>query len=109
NSGDMGNAHSEYIGPLTESGVLGTLTYLTVLITAIYTGIKVYSRSSRRAVKIFVLSVVLGLTTYAIHGFVNNFLDTDKASVPFWAFMAIIVALDVYFNPEKQAGKNQLT
>jgi len=26
----------------------------------------------------------------------NNFLDTDKASVPFWSFAAIIVVLDVY-------------
>jgi hypothetical protein len=30
------------------------------------------------------------------HGFLNNFLDTDKLSVPFWGFTAIIVALDVY-------------
>ena len=28
----------------------------------------------------------------------NNFLDTDKASVPFWGFIAILVALDVYHN-----------
>jgi hypothetical protein len=26
----------------------------------------------------------------------NNFLDTEKLSVPFWGFIAIIVALDVY-------------
>ncbi len=38
----------------------------------------------------------LGLITYISHGFLNNFLDTDKLSVPFWGFVAIIVALDVY-------------
>jgi len=26
----------------------------------------------------------------------NNFLDTDKASVPFWGFTAMIVALDLF-------------
>ena len=26
----------------------------------------------------------------------NNYLDTDKASVPFWGFIALIVAIDVY-------------
>jgi putative inorganic carbon (HCO3(-)) transporter len=26
----------------------------------------------------------------------NNFLDTDKASVPFWGFTAMLVAMDLY-------------
>jgi hypothetical protein len=32
----------------------------------------------------------------------NNFLDTDKAAVPFWGFIAIIVALDIYHNEEEK-------
>ncbi|HQN98780.1 MAG TPA: hypothetical protein PKU86_04960, partial [Bacteroidales bacterium] len=40
---------------------------------------------------------IIGLITYYIHGFMNNFLDTDKLSVPFWAFYAMIVALDLYY------------
>ena len=40
--------------------------------------------------------------TYYIHGFLNNFLDTDKAAVPFWGFVAIIVALDVYHNKKPE-------
>jgi len=36
------------------------------------------------------------LITYYAHGLMNNFLDTDKASVPFWGFTAMIVALDFY-------------
>jgi hypothetical protein len=39
---------------------------------------------------------VVGLISYYIHGFLNNFLDTDKASVPVWGFMAILVALRLY-------------
>jgi len=35
NSGDVGNAHSEYLGPLSESGVLGLLSILLVMITII--------------------------------------------------------------------------
>jgi hypothetical protein len=35
-----------------------------------------------------------------VHGLLNNFLDTDKASVPVWGFMAIIVALDIYHTRE---------
>ena len=30
-------------------------------------------------------------------GFVlNNYLDTDKASIPFWGMIALIVAIDIY-------------
>jgi hypothetical protein len=42
------------------------------------------------------LFTLLGLISYFAHGIMNNFLDTDKASVPFWGFVAIIVALDLY-------------
>jgi hypothetical protein len=30
--------------------------------------------------KSFVLTALVALTTYYIHGFLNNFLDTDKLS-----------------------------
>ena len=34
----------------------------------------------------------------------NDFLDTDKASVPFWGFIAAIVILDL----RQKADKKQL-
>ena len=46
------------------------------------------------------MAFTLGLFTYYVHGIFNNFLDTDKLSVPFWGFTAVIVALDLYF-PKK--------
>lgn len=96
NYGDMGNAHSEYIGPLSESGVLGMLTFLGIVVTTIITGIRVYRRAESKEVKYFGLILILGLISYYIHGLMNNFLDTDKSSVPFWGFTAILVAMDLY-------------
>ncbi len=96
NAGDRGNAHSEYIGPLSESGVPGLLAVLAIMIVSIYTGFKVYKRSADRKARILAISITLGLITYYIHGLLNNFLDTDKASVPFWGFIAVLVALDLY-------------
>lgn len=95
NAGDMGNAHSEYIGPLAESGVLGMLSFLAVSIAIVATGWRVYSRMDPGPDRAVLLAVLLGLVTYLIHGTLNNFLDTDKASVPFWAFAAMIVAADI--------------
>ena len=106
NSGDRGNAHSEYLGPLSESGILGLLTFLLMIGSVIYTAVQTYMRLTDKRLKSFVLAALIGLTTYYIHGFLNNFLDTDKLSVPFWGFTAMIVAIDLYSRRENQSQKN---
>jgi putative inorganic carbon (HCO3(-)) transporter len=113
NYGDMGNAHSEYIGPMSESGVLGVITFLGIMITVLMTGMRVFRRAKSREVKMISLIIMLGLITYYVHGLMNNFLDSDKASVPFWGFTAILVALDLYHtqpqatSPEPQATSHK--
>lgn len=96
NSADGGNAHSEYLGPMAESGFMGLVTFLLLIGVVIYTGIHTYTRATDKRLKTLVMSALLGLITYYIHGILNNFLDTDKLSVPFWGFTAIIVAIDIY-------------
>jgi len=96
NSADRGNAHSEYLGPLAESGVLGLLSFLVLLGVVFYVAVHVYMRTDKAEIKLIVLSSVIGLSTYFLHGFLNNFLDTDKASIPFWGFVGMIVMLDIY-------------
>ena len=105
NSADGGNAHSEYLGPLAESGILGMLTFLLIIGTVIYTAVHTYMRVTDRRLKSFVLAAFIGLVTYYIHGFLNNFLDTDKLSVPFWGFTAIIVAIDIYSRNQIRSQK----
>lgn len=102
NFGDLGNAHSEYLGPLAESGLIGMLSIMLVVFMAFRTGYRVYQQTQSAELKELSLYIILGLSTYFIHGFLNNFLDTDKASVPVWGFIAMLVALDVY---HKKASK----
>jgi len=54
-----------------------------------------------------VAGALLGLVTYYVHGVMNNFLDTDKASVPFWGFTAVIVVLDLYSRKTAAAVEKQ--
>ena len=98
NAGDRGNAHSEYIGPLAESGVLGMLSMILIVFTVIYRATIVYTTARDPYIRMLTLGAVLGLITYFTHGVLNNFLDTDKLAVPVWAFVAMIVSLDVYHN-----------
>lgn len=106
NSADGGNAHSEYLGPLAESGVMGLLTYLLIIGVVIYTAVHAYTRLKDKRLKAFVLTAVVSLITYYVHGFLNNFLDTDKLSVPFWGFTAMIVAIDIHSRKTDEAQKN---
>ncbi len=108
NSADGGNAHSEYLGPMAESGLLGLLTYLLIIGTVIYTAVHTYTRLTDERLRAIVLAALCGLITYYIHGFLNNFLDTDKISVPFWGFTAMIVAIDIISRKKEAEGKAQL-
>ncbi|OFY87153.1 MAG: hypothetical protein A3F72_16750 [Bacteroidetes bacterium RIFCSPLOWO2_12_FULL_35_15] len=96
NKGDRGNAHSEYLGPLSESGLLGSITFIAILLAVLSTALRLYYSIKDYEMKRLLLVTILGFITYIVHGALNNFLDTDKASVPFWGFIAMIVAIDIY-------------
>ena len=107
NAGDLGNAHSEYIGPMTEQGVPGVALVALLFLATFATGVRIYRTAEDPHTARMALAFTLALLTYYIHGVFNNFLDTDKLSVPFWGFTAVIVALDVYSekkNTEKKTS-----
>ncbi len=95
NFGDVGNAHSEYLGPLAESGVLGLFSVLLLVGSLFWTAFHCYQKLDPGPQRHLLLMVTLALITYFAHGFLNNFLDSDKASVPVYGMMAIVVAIDV--------------
>jgi len=95
-SGDGGNAHSEYLGPLAEMGLPGPFLYLAIIIAITITAFRVIYALPNGHLKMLVITAYLGLFTYYVHGVLNNFLDTDKISCLFWGFSAIIVAVDLF-------------
>ncbi len=104
NAGDLGNAHSEYIGPMTEQGLPGVLLVAALFLTTFATGVRVYRTARDPGIGRMALAFTLSLLTYYVHGVFNNFLDTDKLSVPFWAFTAAVVALDLYSEKKESAA-----
>ncbi len=95
NFGDVGNAHSEYLGPLAESGVLGMLTVVILVVIVFWSAFVAYHRLEPGGYRHLLVIAYLSLITYFSHGFLNNFLDSDKASVPVFGAMAIVAAIDV--------------
>lgn len=96
-AGNRGNAHSEYLGPLAEQGLIGMLLIFLLVGLIIYYGITVYNRMPNGEIRVLLLVSVLGIITYFAHGFLNNYLDTDKATVPVWGLTALIVMLDLKY------------
>jgi putative inorganic carbon (hco3(-)) transporter len=96
NAANLGNSHSEYMGPLAEQGFFGLLLFLAIIFTTIRTALKVINHSPNKKSKLIALCLILGLFTYYLHGFMNDFLDMDKVTALFWGFTAAIVCLDVY-------------
>lgn len=94
NSGNRGNAHSEYLGPLAEQGFLGSVIFITLSVIIILRSSKLIYSTTNYNLRLIAMGLFLGLITYWIHGFLNNFLDTEKLSVPFWAFIAALVMLE---------------
>ena len=97
NAGDGGNAHSEYFGPLAEQGLVGSLLVLSLVVVTVTCGLKTYNRCKNKKAKVLVLGATLAFFGYFIHGFLNNFLDTDKLAIPVWSLAALIAAIDVYY------------
>lgn len=95
NQGNLGNAHSEYLGPMSEQGVPGLLLVVALVGIVVYRSLTLYYNMDEGEEKMILAGAFLGLVTYFIHGVLNNYLDSDKASVPFWALMAVVLAIDI--------------
>ncbi|MBK6823879.1 MAG: O-antigen ligase family protein [Saprospiraceae bacterium] len=97
NFGDVGNAHSEYLGPLAESGVLGFVLFLLIFIMTFYYAFRVYYKAYNGNDKIYISTAACALMTYFVHGILNNYLDTDKASVIFWFLISVLIYFDIKY------------
>ena len=95
NSGNKGNAHSEYLSMLAETGWPGLLIFIVFLVVLFTRAIGLYGKLADKKDKALVMTCILSLVTYFSHAVLNNFLDMDKASVPLWGFISIIVMMDV--------------
>lgn len=97
NRGDGGNARSEYLGLLSESGIPALLLYLIILGIVYYKGIRFYQQKSNdKAMRSIVMASLVAISTYVMHSTLNDFLDMDEIAAPFWAFVAVVVAAELF-------------
>ncbi len=95
NFGTLGNAHSEYLGVLSEMGLPGALLFLLLVIVIFVVNIHMYYNwpVQDNSNRIMLMTFLFSFSTYFSHAFLNNYLDTDKAAVPIWGMAAMLVVM----------------
>ena len=97
NFGDLGNAHSEYLSALSETGIIGLLLFLSIVVSIFVCAIRLYyhTSSDHSDIKLLIMGIIISLSTYFVHAFINNYLDTDKAAIPIWSMCAMIISMSL--------------
>ena len=96
NFGDMGNAHSEYLSALSETGFVGFVLFI-LFVGCVFYYLLIFIQRARgvnHSYFIIGLGMLFSVSTYFIHAFLNNFLDTDKAAVPVYGMIAVLFLLN---------------
>lgn len=94
NIGDVGNAHSEFLGTLAEGGAPSFILFVTLVLVTLGTAYRRVLQLKGKE-RLILLGILLGLVAYFTHGVLNNFLNSDKVSVLIWGFIAIIIHYDI--------------
>lgn len=91
NSGDRGNAHSEYLTYLSETGIVGFLWFLLLVFYSMYLGMKNHIALTDPLLKTLNLGVLMGLVTFYFHGLFNSFIDQSKMAFLVFTALATLV------------------
>ncbi len=94
--GNKGNAHSEYLSYLSETGIVGFLIFLGIVFYSIHLGLINYYQSTDPKVKFIILSAILGLVTFYFHGLFNAFSDQDEMAFLYYASLGVILLSDIH-------------
>ena len=78
-------------------GLPGMIFFIAFVFAVFYSSIQLYYKTppNEMTTRIIIMAIIISLSTYFTHAFLNNFLDTDKAAVPVFALCAIVVALNM--------------
>ena len=106
--GEKGGVHSEFLKPFVESGVFGFITFMGIILSVGFAGMRVSFNAPEKDVRITSTAALAGLIGYMAHGFVNYFTHTSKVAVLFWGLAAFLVVMDCrnkkHYSQLKQAG-----
>lgn len=102
-SGDRGNAHSEYLTYLSETGIVGLIGFLSIVLYSLYVGMKNHYTVEDDRLKTINLIALLGLVTFYFHGFFNSFIDQSKMAFLVFTALAILAWIQLHIKHGREA------
>ena len=103
NSGNRGNAHSEYLTYLSETGIFGFIVFLLTVFGSIYYGMQNHYLVEDPLLKLVNLGVLLGLVTYYFHGIFNAFMDQSKMGFLYFTALGTVVWINQRLRVKNEA------
>jgi O-antigen ligase len=92
--GDRGNAHSDYLGYLSETGIVGLFIYLSLVFSTMQLGLENIYHLNNEQRKLS-MALFLAVCTFFIAGLFNSFIDIDKSMMLVLCAIAALVAIDL--------------
>lgn len=99
-SGDKGSCHSEYLTYLSETGLPGFIIFLFTVLLSFQIALKNIYKSSG-IIKSLMISALLGLITFFVHGLFNNFIDSDKMALLVIGSYSVLMWGDIFISNEQ--------
>jgi len=87
-------AHSEVFRVLAESGILGFLAALWLILATGALGLRAFLKSADPRTKLMALAVLGALGTYLVHAVFRTYIDLEKVAIPFWASLGVLSAME---------------
>ncbi len=94
------SAHNIILGLLGETGILGSLTFFTLIVYSIIIILRNYKSESNGNLKIFKFASLCGLLGVLIHSMMEPNLEGYQFSIIFWTFIALYLKLDLIKIPK---------
>ncbi len=109
NFGNQGNAHSEFLNPLAEQGLLGAINIILIVFYGLNTAFNMLFTEKDKRLKMLLFANALGLVTYFTHGLLNNYMDSSKVAPLVWGGLAMIVAIDIFHKTSDKKAEIDLS
>lgn len=104
-------AHSEYLQVLSETGLIGFIGWMWIIVSFFLYGFRLLNKLGLKSENMLWRSLAIGIMSaelaLLIHFLVNNLIQTYIVGIPFWILMGMLPAIGNIAESENEALKNK--
>jgi glycosyltransferase involved in cell wall biosynthesis len=93
-----------YIKLLTETGLIGLMAFLYLILSALRNGRRSVDDASDETMHILSIGIFVGLVAIVAHNMVENLFEFPLIPTYFWFFMGMLIALP-HLSPQEELGE----